>query len=428
MAERRRGGYFGFPLIYKILIGLILGIIVGAIAGPSIAPIAPLGSFFVRLLKMIMLPIVFFVLVVGAASVSPARGAKMGGKTIGLYILTTFIAILIGLAIANVFKPGLGLELVGAAPGMVKAPPPMKDVLLNIIPTNPFGALAAGNVLQVIVFSVLLGVALSYLKELKVPRISEASGAVLKVFDGLAEATFRLVRWVLEVAPYGVFALIAVVVGKQGAAVMKPVGVLVGIVYLGAIIQYLIVYGGFLKAWGLNPVRFWPRARDASLTAFVTRTSGGTLPVTMRVADERLGIDRRVYGFTLPLGAVINMDGAAVYMAICTLFVANAVGIHLGIGGQAVIVFTAILASIGTAAVPGAGTIMLLLVLESVGLPVVEGSAVAIAYAMILGVDAISDMARTGLNVTGDLACTTIVAKSENMLNLDLWRPRAKVK
>lgn len=426
--ERARGGYFGFPLIYKIVIGLVLGIIAGIIVGPAIAPVKPLGDFFVTLLKMCIMPIILFSLVVGAASISPARGVRIGVKTVVFYLVTTFIAVLIGLGIANLFHPGLGMALVGEEVVREVAAPSIKDVLLGLIPKNPFAALAAGQVLPTIVFAILVGTALSYLKVLKVPRIAEASDTVLRVFDGLAEVMYRLVRWILEVAPYGVFALIAVVVGTQGARVLGPLGVVTGAVYLGLIIHYLLVYGGALRIWGLNPARFWPRARDASLTAFVTRSSSGTLPVTMSVAEQRLGVDRSVYSFTLPLGATVNMDGTCLYQAVCAMFIANAVGMPLAIGSQMLIMLTAILASIGTAGVPGAGAIMLIMVLESVGLPLEAGSSVAIAYAMILGIDAILDMGRTSVNVTGDLAVTSIIAKTEKMLNLDFWRGGAKAK
>lgn len=428
MAERRRGGYFGFPLIYKIAIGLVIGVIVGWLVGPAIAPVKPLGDFFVTLLKMCIMPIVLFSLVVGAASISPARGVRIGVKTIVFYLVTTFIAVLIGLAIANLFKPGLGLALVGEEVVREVAAPAIKDVLLGLIPKNPFAALAEGKVLPTIVFAILVGTALSYLKEMKVPRISEASDTVLRVFDGLAEVMYKLVRWILEIAPYGVFALIAVVVGTQGTKVLGPLGLVTGAVYLGLIIHYLVVYGGALRIWGFNPARFWPRARDASLTAFVTRSSSGTLPVTMTVAREKLGIDRGIYSFTLPLGATINMDGTCLYQAVCAMFIANAVGMPLAIGAQMLVMLTAVLASIGTAGVPGAGAIMLLLVLESVGLPVEAGTSVALAYGMILGIDAILDMGRTSLNVTGDLAVTSIIAKTENMINLDFWRGGAKAK
>jgi len=419
-------GYFKFPLVYKILIGLIVGLIVGIVVGPAITPVAPLGDFFIRLLKMIVMPVVFFTLVVGAASISPARIARIGGKTIGIYLVTTFIAVIIGLVLANLFRPGLGMALVGEGVAKAAAVPAIKDILLGLITTNPFASLAAGDVLPTIVFALFLGTALAFLKEAKVPRISEASATVLGVCDGLAEAMYKLVRWVLEVAPYGVFALIAVVVGTQGPKVLGPLAVVTIVVYLGLIIHYLLVYGAVVGVAGLNPLKFWSGAKEASITAFVTRSSSATLPVTLRVADEQLGIDRGLYSFTLPLGATINMDGTSLYQAVCALFIANAVGVPLGFGAQMVVLITAVLASIGTAGVPGAGAIMLLMVLQAVGLPVEAGTTVALAYGMILGIDAILDMGRTSLNVTGDLAVTSLVAKTEGMLNLDFWR-RPKV-
>jgi Na+/H+-dicarboxylate symporter len=194
------------------------------------------------------------------------------------------------------------------------------------------------------------------------------------------------------------------------------------VIYVGLIIHYVVVYGAVVGVGGLNPLKFWSGAKDASITAFVTRSSSATLPVTLRVADEELGIDRGLYSFTLPLGATINMDGTALYQGVCALFIANAVGAPLGFGAQIVVMITAVLASIGTAGIPGAGAIMLLMVLEAVGLPVEAGTAVALAYGMILGIDAILDMGRTSLNVTGDLACSALVAKTEGMLNLDFWR------
>lgn len=420
--------YLEFPLIYKILIGLIAGLIVGIVVGPAITPIQPLGDFFVRLLKMIVMPVVLFTLVVGAASISPARIGRIGGKIIGLYLLTTFIAVLIGLALANIFKPGMGMALAGEEVIREVTVPSPIAVVLGLIPTNPFGALAQGQVLPTIVFAILLGIALAFLKESKMSRVSEASTTVLRIFDGLAEAMYRLIRWVLEVAPYGVFALIAVVVGTQGPKVLGPLAIVTVAVYLGLVIQYLVVYGGALGISGLNPLRFWPGAKEASITAFVTRSSSGTLPVTLRVADEQLGIDRGAYSFTLPLGATINMDGTCLYQAICAMFIANAVGSPLPFTLQVMVMITAVLASIGTAGVPGAGAIMLLMVLEAVGLQVEPGSAVAVAYGMILGIDAILDMGRTSVNVTGDLALTSIVAKTEGMVNLDFWRqPKAAV-
>ncbi|HIP89688.1 MAG TPA: dicarboxylate/amino acid:cation symporter, partial [Thermococcus paralvinellae] len=223
-----------------------------------------------------------------------------------------------------------------------------------------------------------------------------------------------------QYAPIGVFALIAYIMAEQGVKVVGQLAKVVVAVYLGLILQIVIVYFTLLKIFGLDPIKFIKKAKDAMITAFVTRSSSGTLPVTMRVADEEMGISKGIYSFTLPLGATINMDGTALYQGVCTFFIALAIGQYLTLGQQLTIVLTAVLASIGTAGVPGAGAIMLAMVLQSVGIPLTDPS-VAAAYAMILGIDAILDMGRTMVNVTGDLAGTAIVSKTEGEIDLSKW-------
>lgn len=420
--------YFKSNLLLRILIGLVLGAIVGLIVGPGIAVIKPFGDLFIRLLMMIMMPVVFFSLVVGAASISPARLGRVGIKIIVYYLVTSAVAVAIGLILANLFHPGLGLNLAGgAAAGKELKSPSVVQTLLNLVPTNPFGSLASGDVLPVIVFALFFGIALTYLKESTDKRISHAATVVLDVFDGGAEVMYKIVRWVLQYAPIGVFALLAIVFGDQGAKVVGVLGLVVLVVYLGLIIHFFLTYGSFLGGFGFNIFKFFGKAKEAMLTAFVTRSSSGTLPVTMRVTEEQLGVNRGVFSFTLPLGATINMDGTALYQGVCALFVAFAIGMHLTFAQQMTVILTAVLASIGTAGVPGAGAIMLLMVLNSVGLPVTQGSPVAMAYAMILGIDAILDMGRTSLNVTGDMVGTTIVAKSEKEVCLENWGIHPKV-
>lgn len=414
--------YLEFPVIYKILIALILGAIVGAIVGDKITVIKPLGDLFIRLLKMIVMPIVLASLVVGAASISPAKLGKVGVKIIIYYLITSAFAVLFGLLMANVFKPGLGLELAGTGEITPKTPPPPTEVLLNIVPKNPFAAIVNGEVLPTIFFAIILGIAISYLMNSKNERLRKSGTTLFEFFDGLAEAMYKIVRGVLEYAPYGVFALIAVVVGTQGPGVLGPLGKVVVAVYLGLFLQILIVYGSVLYFFRFNLITFLKKAKDAMVTAFVTRSSSGTLPVTMRVAEEEMGVDKGVYAFTLPLGATINMDGTALYQGVCAMFIAFAVGQSLPLSQQLMIVLTAVLASIGTAGVPGAGLIMLAMVLEAIGLPLEPGTAVAIAYGMIAGIDAILDMGRTMVNVTGDLVGTTIVAKTEGALDESKWK------
>ncbi len=415
--------YKRFPVIYKILIGFILGIIAGIVVGPQIAVLYPLGQLLIRLLKMIVTPIVLFSLVVGAASITPKKLGRIGTKIIIYYLATSAVAVIIGIFMARLFNVGSGINLTGGTSMQIKVskPPSIVDVLLNIVPTNPFAALTEGKVLQIIFFAIVLGIALTYLMNSKHERLRKAGEITYKVFEGLAEAMYKIVRGILEYMPIGVFALIGYVVAKYGPKVLGPLAIAVVALYVGLFIHIFVTYGGILAAFRLSIIKFLRGAKEAMLTAFVTRSSSGTLPVTMRVAEENLGIKKTVYSFTLPLGATINMDGTAMYQAIATFFIANALGIHLTLAQQLMIVLTAVLASIGTAGVPSAGLIMLAMVLQSVGLPLTNAN-VMLAYSMIAGIDAILDMGRTMVNVTGDLVGTTIVAKTEGELDLSKWK------
>ncbi len=419
--------YLDIPVLQKILAGLILGAVFGLIMGhlgyadAVKTYIKPFGDIFVRLLKMLVMPIVFASLVVGAASISPARLGRVGVKIVIYYLLTSAFAVTLGIIMARIFKPGLGLQLATGAKFQAKQAPSMVQTLLNIIPKNPFGALANGQVLPTIFFAIVLGIALTYLMNSKDEFVKDSANTLFKAINGLAEAMYKIVGGVMQYAPIGVFALIAYVMAEQGVKVVGQLAKVVVAVYLGLILQIVLVYFVLLKIFGLDPIKFIKKAKDAMITAFVTRSSSGTLPVTMRVADEEMGISKGIYSFTLPLGATINMDGTALYQGVCTFFIALAIGQHLTLGQQLTVVLTAVLASIGTAGVPGAGAIMLAMVLQSVGLPLTDPS-VAAAYAMILGIDAILDMGRTMVNVTGDLTGTTIVAKTEGELDLSKWQ------
>jgi len=405
------------------LIGLVLGVIFGLIIGPNIEVLKPLGDVFMRLLKMIVMPVILFSLIVGAASIEPARLGRVGVKIIIYYLFTSAFAVAIGLLVSNVFKPGVGLELGGiTGKALAVKQPSLVDVFLAIIPTNPFEALAKGQVLPTIFFGIVLGISLSFLKESRQTLLRESAELTIRLFDALANAMYKIVGGILQYAPIGVFVLVGIVFGKQGAKAAGPLVTVIIAVYLGLLIHIFLVYGLFLRAFGVGIFKFLSKAKDAMLTAFVTRSSSGTLPVTMRVAREEMGLPVGIYSFTLPLGATINMDGTALYQGVCALFVANAIGMQLGISQQLVIVLTAVLASIGTAGVPGAGAIMLLMVLDSIGIKLTEGSPAAMAYAMILGIDAILDMGRTMVNVTGDLAGTVIVSKSEKEVDESKWR------
>jgi Na+/H+-dicarboxylate symporter len=415
--------YFKSNLLIRILLGLILGAVAGLFFGPQIAVISPFGDVFVRLLKMIVMPVVIFTLVVGAASIQPARLGKVGGKTVLFYMLTTGFAVGIGLLMGNLFHPGAGMDLAGVSSDFGKAltKPSMLDTLLNIVPENPFTAVSSGQILPTIFFTLIFGIGLAFIRDSKDERIRDSAETVFRFFDGGSEVIYKMVNWILQYAPIGVFALIAVVFGKQGAQAFGPLGILTLSFYLGIIIHAVLIYGGLLVFYGISPIQFFSRAKEAIITAFVTRSSGGTLPVTLGVAQKKMGISKGVFSFTLPLGATINMDGNAIYQGVCAIFIGFAIGSPLTIDQQFTVILTAVLASIGAAGVPGAGAIMLLLVLNSVGLNVEPGTTVAMAYAMIFGIDALLDMGRTALNVTGDLAVTCAVAKSEKELDQAIW-------
>jgi len=416
------GFYFGTSLVARILVATALGAAVGLALGPQAAAVKPLGDLLLRLLRMIVVPVVFFSLVVGASSVSPSRLGSVGIKLIAYYTITTALAVTVGLLFANLLKPGLGLVLEGTGGATLSATPPsLVETLLNVVPTNPVEALAGGNMLQIIFFALLLGIGISTLSESQDPRLSSAGQAVFKVCEGGAEAMYKITKWIMEYAPIGVFALIATVFSQQGSKVAGPLAMALGTVYLAFGAHMVVIYGAALKAFGLNPLGFFRRAREAMITAFVTRSSSATLPVTMEVSEEMLGVSKGIFSFTLPLGATINMDGTAIYQGVCVMFVANCMGQALSLSQQLTVILTATLASIGTAGVPGAGAIMLLMVLNSVGISVSEGTAAAAAYAMILGIDSIMDMGRTLLNVTGDMVGTVVVAKGEGELDGSKW-------
>jgi Na+/H+-dicarboxylate symporter len=415
--------YFRSNLLVRILVGLVLGSVAGLIFGPKISWVSPFGDVFVRLLKMIVMPVVLFTLVVGAASIHPARLGRVGVKALMLYLVTTAFAVTIGLVTGNVFSPGKGMQLVGAASAFGKelSKPSLLQTLLDIVPTNPFNAIVSGNMLSTIFFAIVFGMGVAYLRESSDERVRNAATTVFNFFDGGAEVMYKVVVWILQYAPIGVFALIAVVFGKQGAQAFGPLGMVTLSVYVALLVHLLFTYSGLLLLFRISPQQFFARAREAMVTAFVTRSSGGTLPVTMDVAETRMGVSKGVYSFTLPLGATINMDGTAIYQGVCAIFIALAIGSPLNFGQQMTVILTATLASIGTAGVPGAGAIMLLMVLDSVGLKVEPGTTVAAAYAMIFGIDALLDMGRTALNVTGDLVVTCGVAKGEGELDQTYW-------
>ncbi|SPX84763.1 dicarboxylate/amino acid:cation symporter [Moraxella ovis] len=417
--------YFKPNLLLRILIGLILGSICGIIfqnAQTAISILSPIGELFIRLLKMIVIPVIASTLIVGASSITPAQLGRIGIKTLIYYTITSIFAIIIGLGVGKLFNPGLGLELITdtASEGKTAEAPSMLQILLEIVPTNPIGVISSGQVLPMIFFCLIFGIALAFGRDSDDENIKKSSDTVFYFVDGVSQAMFKIVGWVMQYAPIGVFALIFIVFSKNGATAFGSLASVTATVYVGFIMQILLVYCVICALMKLSPLVFLKKARPALITGFVTRSSGATLPMSIQ-SSQSMGVPKNIYSFGLPVGSTMNMDGTTVYLGVCAIFIANAVGVPLDGSQMLTITITAVLGAIGTAGVPGAGAIMLLMVLESIGLPVEAGSAVAIAYGMILGVDALLDMGRTALNVGGDIAGVVTVAKQENTLDKEAW-------
>lgn len=416
-------------LYTKIFIGLVLGALVGATvnltgfadASAWTTGILPLldfvGRMFVRLITMIVIPLVVASLLTGVASLGDlSKLGRIGGKTIGYYMVTTAIAITIGLTLATIVKPGsrinpasrdaLAAEFGQDAAGRMSQAaerPGTLDVLLNMIPDNPIGAAASGNLLPLIIFVLVFGAAVSLLAPAR-------RDAILTFFNGVNDAAMIIINWVMKLAPYAVFALIAGVISRFGMDVLGSLAIYALVVVAGLLIHVVGTYGTAVAVLAkMNPLTFFKRIREVPLIAFSTSSSNATLPVTMETAEEKLGVSKPVASFVLPLGATINMDGTALYQGVATVFIAQVYAHQLTFPELLTIVLTATLASVGTAGVPSAGIITLILVLQSVGL---AGQAAA-GIALILGVDRILDMLRTAVNVTGDLSCATVIARSE---------------
>jgi len=401
----------------QILLGLVFGAVAGLAVGPSIGVIKPVGDAFIKLITMIVVPLVFASILVGVASLGDlAKLGRIGAKTVAYYLVTTSIAITLGLTLANLAKPGSRLDpqvkddlltdFAGAAEVSIERAtekPSVVETLLDIIPTNPIGSLAEANMLQVIFFALVFGVALTYLERKK-------AEPVIAFMDTVNDAMIQLVHLVMKIAPYGVFALIAAIIGQYGVGILQTLVVYSVVVVVGLVIHGAVVYPTAVRLFaGMRTVHFFKGIAPAQLLAFSTSSSNATLPVTMECAEENLGVSEEVSAFVLPLGATINMDGTALYQGVATIFIAQVYGLDLSITQQLMVVLTATLASIGAAGVPGVGMITLALVLQTVGVPL-EG------LALILGVDRILDMCRTAVNVTGDASCAVVVAATERDL------------
>ena len=393
-------------LSIKILISLILSVVVGLMSGVEGLPfikwwIAPIGTIFINLIKMVIVPIVFTSLVVGMTSLGDLKKlGRIGVKTIFIYMFTTAIAIIIGFAVAGIIHPGIGLEMAAGDAVKVKEAPSVMQVLVAMVPTNPVASMAKADILPIIIFALFVGVGILQVGGKK-------SQLLIDWFDAAAEVSYKIINMVMQFAPIGVFCLLLPVVAENGPKVLLPLLSVIACMALGSVIHAVAVYSSMARIWGnTSPLTFFRGMSEAILIAFTTCSSAATLPINMKNCQEKLGCSRDIASFVLPLGATINMDGTAIYMGVCSLFIANVYGIDLTMAQMGMIVLTGTLASIGTAGVPGAGLIMLSMVLLSVGLPM-EG------LALVAGIDRILDMFRTTVNITGDAAVTCVINETE---------------
>ena len=403
-----------FRLYTKIFMGLALGLLFGIFVGDAANIFYPVGQVFIRLIKMIVIPLVFASVFVGTASLGdPKKLGRIGGKTISFYLVSTAIAIIIGLTTANIIKPGsdipdsvkseLHANYQSQAQVKIDAVSDKSntiDILLDIVPTNPFKAVAEGKMLQIIFFAIFAGIVINYIA-------NDRKKIIISFFEGVTDLSIELVHLIMKLAPYGVFALIAYVIAQFGSEVILTLISYFLTTIIALLIHVFIFNSAVIKFFTqIKLVDFWKGIYPAVLVAFSTSSSSATLPVTMECAEENLKVKPHIASFVLPLGSTINMDGTAIFQGVSAVFIATLYGIDLTLGDQLTILLTATLASIGTAGAPQVGIIMLTLVLQSIGIPL-EG------IALILGVERFLDMARTTVNITSDLSCAGFVNAKE---------------
>jgi len=403
-------------LHWKILIGMVAGVVVGLLVNPDVhvpglaflAPpvravlgpvVGPVGAIFIRLLKMIIVPLITASIVVGVARVGDIRRlGGIGGRTFLYYILTTFASVAVGLFLVNLIRPGVGGSALGAtAPEVVHTKVTVLSILMGMVPDNPVAAAAQGKILPLIVFSLLLGAVLT--------TIGEKGRPMIAWFESLNAAMMRLADWIIRLTPVGVFALIASVVISTGPGIFANVGKYMATVIAGLAVHGLVTLPLILRfVGGASPRRYVAAVAPALTAAFSTASSSATLPLTMECVEKNAGVDPKVSSFVLPLGATINMDGTALYESVAAVFIAQLYGIDLSLGQQVIVFLTATLAAIGAAGIPSAGLVTLAIVLGAVGLSL-EG------IGMILAVDRLLDMFRTTVNVWGDAVGCAVVGR-----------------
>ncbi|MGY2461256.1 dicarboxylate/amino acid:cation symporter [Vreelandella sulfidaeris] len=395
--------YSQASLILRITIALVLGVVVGLAGGEPVAVwLAPLGDLLLRLLTFLIVPIVLFTLMVGVNQSREGSAGRIGGKVFGYYLASSALAIMVGLTIATLFNPGSGMRLEEEASFSVPDNPGVVDALLNIVPDNIIGAFVELNMLGIIFTALVFGIALLKMRQ---SQHQQAMGERLfGVIEALNAVTLKVMSGVLHYVPIGVFAIVAETVSQQGLETLLSLGDMVVVLYF-ALATHLLIYCGIMRLFGVKLRTFFREARTPMATAFATQSSSGTLPLTINAA-HRLGISKSIYGFSLPLGATLNMDGAAIRIAISAVFAANVIGAPLDFISMVQIVLIGTLVSVGTAGVPGAGIIMIATVFAQVGLPIET-------VALLTAIDALVGMGATALNVTGDLVGTSVIARSE---------------
>ena len=395
--------YAQASLILRVTVALVLGVIVGLIGGETVAVwLAPLGDLLLRLLTFLIVPIVLFTLMVGVNQSREGSAGRVGGKVFGYYLTSSALAIMVGLAVATLFSPGSGMTLDESASFSVPENPGVVDTLLNIVPDNIIGAFAELNMLGIIFTALVFGIAL--LKMRQSERQHAMGERLYGVIEALNEVTLKVMSGVLHYVPIGVFAIVAETVSQQGLETLLSLGDMVVVLYI-ALATQLLIYCVIMRLFGVKLRTFFREARTPMATAFATQSSSGTLPLTINAA-HRLGIPKSIYAFSLPLGATLNMDGAAIRIAISAVFAANVIGAPLDFISMVQIVLIGTLVSVGTAGVPGAGIIMIATVFTQVGLPIET-------VALLTAIDALVGMGCTALNVTGDLVGTSVIARSE---------------
>ncbi len=404
--------WFKIALWKRIVLALVLGVIVGSVWGEGAVSIKWIGDLFVRLISMVVVPLVFFTLVSGVIAMGdPKKLGSLGIMTLALYMLTTLFAITIGLILAVILQPGVGVDLSSTIPGVVQEAIPLSERLMSIVPSNPMAALAEGNILAIIFFALLVGIAGLILGEKAKP--------IADLVNAASDIMLKITGWVMEVAPFGVFALIAWVSGTQGVLALLDVVRLAAAVFLGCFLHVFLVHGGIMRfLLKLRPYKFFKGASDAMLVAFSTSSSSATLPVSMAVAERNLGIKPVVATTVLPLGATINMDGTALYVGIVSVFAAQAFGIELAFADYLIVMGATTLVSIGTAAVPGASVFLMAAVMGAIGM---SPEQIAVVVGFIIPFDRPLDMARTAVNVAGDLSVATVVANWEKEFDKDVF-------